>query len=728
MLSLQFSKVFSEESPKCPTPPESLEALDPKSLDFITSLVGPVKKEACNKSIFSDITDPKFIVNHNKLRCSEIDTCIGESHSEAVIKDASELLKENLPKAVLLGVIDLEVQAKLKYNIILKRFEKSNDKKICPSEEIETSCERDIRNALSSVSASFIDYPALTVAPALEESTEDYFSKIFFSANSYKNRSMTEEELLKGCGDKINFTKICKARDLRLKVISDCEKNPQSKGCLDQEQNALASLLNSQKDRKDIFLAMEQQLCKDSRLVHDSTTPYTLGSIIPKSGLGVKLNSLAPGKLSIGPSSAVSGPGLKLKLDTNVDSMKVKKTTPAEDPAESSPSYSLGSMISKSRPSIGLKADALPLETLSSHSSSPDSGLKLKLDTNIPMVSSEQGPDDIGSRFTDTARFDEPVGVSDAPLGNAPGEVGESLSSAGPSYIPHNSTMDNISSIGPAASPINSNPSFNPADNEEDRVEVRGSKKRAPTATASADSKEEKNQEQIAALENRISELQAQVTEMEENNKENAVDAKIDVKKEELKDKLAALKKEMIRVEKIQEDARSRARIENQNVALPFAKSPPEAPTKAAVNNPSSGSSFVQPPSASAISSNSPVIGKPNITLYSGTGKDVVMTEIESEEYLHLDGSPTSDDIKKKLLENNATSAIVDGVELVTADVDKQGNIVGLNRVKIARKKERGVASVPADLKILDEQDQNKSKPVRYEELQNTFNVNKMTK
>jgi hypothetical protein len=276
-LSLQLTFAHGADPADCQGRFFSLTPFDYNKETEFAKLASSIKKiGVCDdQQIFFKKEMARDSVNHDMKRCEAVKICSSEK-DEAKLKtineDAAAQVKETIPKAVLLAVIDNEIQSNLEYNSMVTAFEKKYDDKICPAEEISPACSEDIRKVLSSVDGSFVGYFNFQNGPDSDDPIDEFFAKEFFAESSFskikrKDRKSKMEELAKTCEKRISFSKICKIRDERLKTIADCEKNPESKNCLYQEQNALSSLLNSQKDRPEFFLAMEKQLCTSTRIV-----------------------------------------------------------------------------------------------------------------------------------------------------------------------------------------------------------------------------------------------------------------------------------------------------------------------------------------------------------------------------------------------------------------------------------------------------------------------------
>lgn len=248
----------------------------PGSLDIIgnlqSSFIFGVQKAAsisgCSDfGILSDIRKPKFKADHDELKCAQIDMCIGGQPLFAQTSEAKDTLKKMLPKAALLGVFADEVKDNFEYNVLLNRYETEHKENICGEEKVEPKCEKSIRDALTSVTYSFIDFAELNKFQTTDESLESFVEKTFFKANKLKNKKITKEELKKSCSQKMSLNNICKKRNERLDQIKKCEKKSDAKDCLRNEQKALASLLNDYKGNEKLFLAMEKELCLPSRMV-----------------------------------------------------------------------------------------------------------------------------------------------------------------------------------------------------------------------------------------------------------------------------------------------------------------------------------------------------------------------------------------------------------------------------------------------------------------------------
>lgn len=240
----------------------------PPSGDVLGSSAAPITKVmvtmACDEVL--DSSDPAL---HDQYRCDQVDLCLGDTKNSSAEADAKAILKANIPKAALINALVDEVNANAEYNILLNNYELKNKKIICADKKIEKSCENNIREALNLVSGSFSDFPNLDRGPDTDILSKFALKKLYPQHNPVAKKM--KDELKKDCdAKKINFDRVCSNSTKRIAEISACEKGINSKGCLDKEQKALASLLSSYKNNKDSFLALEKQLCLPKRLVQSA--------------------------------------------------------------------------------------------------------------------------------------------------------------------------------------------------------------------------------------------------------------------------------------------------------------------------------------------------------------------------------------------------------------------------------------------------------------------------
>ncbi|MFA6235866.1 MAG: hypothetical protein WC635_00955 [Bacteriovorax sp.] len=309
----------------CPVDEKSLQVS--KDQKTIEELRDALAETACNDSaIFSKSTDLNFIIDHNKTRCEAVDICLAGVPKNDAIIDATEILKDTIPNAILLAAISDEVKNNFAFNRSLNRFEELNNTSVCPEEKIEEKCESDIRHALNSASGSFIDLPKLESGPIASEPLSVFFSKTLLSRKGKVKQS--KDELAANCGKKVSFKRICEKSLERSKAVEECEKKKQ-KGCLDNEQSALASLLNNRKENKDLFLALEKQLCTASRIVPESVSRLTLGSSRPGTFNSMTMSSVN-GSISRAPAGE--------KERSSAGSVKVNSDDESDEEDDGTPS------------------------------------------------------------------------------------------------------------------------------------------------------------------------------------------------------------------------------------------------------------------------------------------------------------------------------------------------------------------------------------------------------
>jgi hypothetical protein len=739
LISLQLPLAFAEESPKCPVPAESLDPLDSKNSKSFEVLEVQVRNSACdNETIFNKVSDPKFIVNHNRLHCNEIELCLGKSNDAEANQAATELMKENLPKAVLLGVLDQEIQKKLKYNVLLKRFEESHHQKVCPSEKVETNCEKDIRRAFASVSGTFIGYPGLDLGPTSSETTENYFAKKFLKSNDFKKISKSKEELSRGCAEKISFTNICNLRDARLKTISDCENNPQSKGCLDNEQKALASLLDSQKNNRPVFLAMEKQLCTSTRLVQDSPTQSTLLVSMPGIGPIGTFGRIQGFNQHLGLRTDAKPPGLRLDANSLlVPGASMGARVPASDkPVETAEDDNKG----------GQKPDA---------SGVIGTGV-LKVDIARAPASNESAREEIKAfSANDTSTLSDTFSKS---LSESIGNTNKAVANNIPNTTANNNWNADLSTR------------FNALNEEENKKKL--ADKLAEETTVVNPSDKKKKEDEVSALTAQINGLKTKLEEMNQNvedlkSKKEAVGEdkdKIDkdsLEREksilDLKKKLAELEADKKKVQadsiaKSQEDDKARTRAEarassNANAAV-FANHSVDSEQsdigkrerdKAANSSNQASVSFSEsrapasvgtPQSASAVSA---------IVLHSVGSQAtpdsavVYMTDVEMQKYpFRLNDNATPKDIEKMILGNNGASIILGNSEQIipivingVVQLDEKGHVkykkIKISLVKNERERKQSIAREISSIADLKREDQKKRELIRYQEMKNVI-------
>ncbi|MBC7539478.1 MAG: hypothetical protein H7281_11705 [Bacteriovorax sp.] len=733
LISLQLPNARAIEPQKCPVPAESLDPLDSKNSKSIEVLEAQVRISACNnENVFYKMNSPQIKINHNKLHCSEIELCLGDNKNEDVVREATESLNENLPKAVLLGVLDREIKDKIKYNVQIKLFEESHHQKVCPAEKIELSCEKDVRSAISSVSGSFIGYPGLDSGPDSNESIESFLSKKLLSGKDIKKITKSKEELSRSCSsEKINFTKICKLRDARLKEISDCEKNPQSKGCLDLEQNAMASLLDSQKNNKPaVFLAMEKQLCVSTRLVQDSPTqltktpPTILGGLKNNgSHFGLRLNS----RMALMPPKQNEDAKEDSKIETKADSIayingpKTQRDHEGDDNTGNAPD---------ARGVIGTEA--------------------LTFDVSRAPASNEKETEDIkGFNTKDNSTLSESFSKS---LSDSINTSNKTLTNS----IPNTNTTNNWNTDLTSR--------FNTITEEDSKKKARDAIAEDSSVNA-ADKK--KKEAELSALTAQINGMKTKLEEMNQNvddlkgKKDTANVDKTDKDSLEREKSILDLKKKLADLEadkkkmqaealaKTQEEEKARARDEAVRVAIKASSSiiakrsdteqsdiSKRENEKSGNNNQSSGS-FSESRLPASVSSSQAASTGAGIVLHSaGTqatpeSSVVYMTAGEFQKYpYHLNDNASSGEIEKMLIVNKGASIILGNSEQIipvvlngVIQLDENGHVkfkkVKISLVKNERERKQSVAREISSIADLKREDQKMRELIRYQEMKN---------
>lgn len=315
-LSLHLAPAaWAQAVPECPVDDKSLEVIDPKESKSIELLKAGVMRSACNAdAIFSEVDDPKFSINHNRLRCAEVDMCMGETEESVAVDDASAILKEAIPKAALLNLIAEQLGNNFEYNILLNRVEDSKKSILCPVEKIEPECDKKIQGAVAAVGRKFLIQEQLI------------------------RKSIAEIEPMAVCSVRTTLNQICRSSERRVKEIAECETNNE-KGCLAKEQKALAHLLNDHKQNKALYLSLEKQLCTTARLVPDGASQLSIFNKTPALG-GLNLGTYSLGmksrtglNIEKAFSQGLRAPAsedMEAKTDSKTSSAAEKSTSPSD--------------------------------------------------------------------------------------------------------------------------------------------------------------------------------------------------------------------------------------------------------------------------------------------------------------------------------------------------------------------------------------------------------------
>lgn len=313
-LSLHLAPAaWAQAAPKCPIDDKSLEVIDPKESKSIELLKAGVMRSVCNAdAIFSEVDDPNFSFNHNRLRCAEVEMCMGETEESEAVGDAGAILKEAIPKAALLNLIAEQLGDNFEYNILLNRIENSKKTILCPVEKIEPECDKKIQSAVAAVGRNFLIQEQLS------------------------RRSITETAPVAICSARITLNQICRLSERRVKTISDCETNNEL-GCLGNEQIALAHLLNDYKQNKSLYLSLEKQLCTTARLVPDGASQLSIFNKSPALG-GLNLGTYSlrmKTRKGLGLDKSL---GQGLRAPASLDETKADSKTPTTTEKSGSPS------------------------------------------------------------------------------------------------------------------------------------------------------------------------------------------------------------------------------------------------------------------------------------------------------------------------------------------------------------------------------------------------------
>jgi hypothetical protein len=221
----------------------------------------------CNDSnLFGDAFDPTINYVHNKIRCDEVNLCSSKLKDKD-LKEAENIIQDNIFRAVYVGVLTKEIAANRDYNIALNSYEEKNKVKVCDDEPIDFDCDHKLRQTLVTVVDSLIDYPEFDRAPASGDDLQSFVPKKFFSRKDSKVPERKLEDLKKDCSKKLSLKNVCELSKARLEKVNKCDKSSVGINCFEDEQRAWASITNDFKsNNRDIFLAIERQLCQSNRL------------------------------------------------------------------------------------------------------------------------------------------------------------------------------------------------------------------------------------------------------------------------------------------------------------------------------------------------------------------------------------------------------------------------------------------------------------------------------
>lgn len=721
----------SESSVECGNK-KSLEVMAAKDTLSIEMLKESVQRSACDEdSVFSDINDQKFIINHDRLRCEAVNVCLGTIQNAKTFNEASEIIKGNISKAALLGIVAEEVNRNLEYNISLNHFEETNKISVCPDEKIEDKCENDIRKAIASVAGSFSDFPGLDREPLSSEILSEFFAEKFFSKNqfAYKTKSQFKykykfkKELSGSCRQKISFNKICQLSKIRLDKISKCEDKNLS-GCLDKEQKTLASLLNIHKKNKDFFLSLEKQLCSSTRIVSESASKLSRLSLAstysttkkPLSGIKIKDSNQSTGLKANG--QKVSG--LRAPASEQTD----KEITESAGP--NSPS----------------KADLVRVEAL-------------KVDVAV-------------SRVADSVNeSDEIKGFANSDDSSLSDQFSDSFNK-----ITQDDRKESTSNINNSLNSDFSN-RFN-AITQEEQNKAEAEKKLQEleeNSNLSTDDKLKKNEmdalvAQIDSLKAKIEDMNANVDDLKSKKVSVAEDKEKSEKEALEREKsIADLKKQLAELEadkkkkladsiaKAQLDERSRSVQDAYKMSIPTPAFPNrDNDTTNAIkrerDHEVSSNALNQVSGSFAESRTSANLGTSQISQASGSSRLVLrsegfkatadssvvyMTDGELQKYpYHLNNDASSTDIEKMIIGNNGASIILGNTEQIIpitenglVMLDENGKIkykrIKISIVKNENERKQNIAREISSVADLQRAEQRKRDLIRYQEMKDAF-------
>ncbi len=239
---------------------------DPLQRAFTSDLSSILCKD---ESLYSNAFEFGANYQHDRSRCDEISFCSSTVKNEDV-KDAEILVSQNIPTVVLLSTLTKAIEENREYNVALYQYEQKHKSKLCTDEAIDFDCDHKVRLALAAVPDSLIDFPEFDRAPTSADKLLSFIPNKFFSKESVMVKS--EEELKKDCSKKFSLQKVCtKARE-RIKIVKECDRGTVGKNCFEEEQRAWASLTNDfRNNNKDLYLAIEKQLCLPQRAVKSTS-------------------------------------------------------------------------------------------------------------------------------------------------------------------------------------------------------------------------------------------------------------------------------------------------------------------------------------------------------------------------------------------------------------------------------------------------------------------------
>lgn len=704
-LSLHLAPAaWAQAVPECPVDDKSLEVIDPKESKSIELLKAGVMRSACNAdAIFSEVDDPKFSINHNRLRCAEVDMCMGETEESVAVGDASAILKEAIPKAALLNLIAEQLGNNFEYNILLNRIENSKKAILCPVEKIEPECDKKIQGAVAAVGRQFLIQEQLI------------------------RKSIAETEPMAFCSARVTLNQICRLSERRVRDISDCESNNE-KGCLGNEQIALAHLLNDHKQNKALYLSLEKQLCTTARIVQDGTSQ--LPSFIKTSALGgfnlgnyslrMKKNSTgldldkayAPGlrapaseeteakvdtKTSTAPSDAdlIRNGNLNFDMPKHEDKEEIKSFEKVDG-------YKLSEQFSNSFNEVAQKEDNQVINKNASANTAWNSDFSNRFNSITEEEKKKKEKDEEDKiKFQERAKLEEQL---------------DSNSSEKKKNEEMNALIAQINGLKAKIETMNAS------------VDELKSKK-----STSVDGKDKVDKEALER-EKAILDLKKKLTELEDDKKKreqaNLAKAARDLEDERNRSKEEVRKKSQVTQaanysnrgsDKIDEVKREQEKAKSafNQTAASFAESRVGAAVAGA--------------SASSSTASSGLILKTTGTRATAESAVVYMTAGELQKYpFHLNANASSVEIEKMILGNNGASIILGNNEQIipvtengVVQLDELGKVkykrIKISLVKNERERKQSIAREISSVADLKREEQRKRDLIRYQEMKNAL-------
>lgn len=696
-LALQLIRpVYGQVPLACPVDESSLSIFDSS---YFEKLSTSVLMSVCNEqSVYSDVKNTDVNFEHNRLRCGEVEICHAGVTDEAELKNAEEILKETIPNAALISLLREEIGKSIEYNILGNRFDEIKKPSFCASEKIDFDCDASLRKAINSVG-------------------RDYFM-------SSQDLGTPQLKVEKGgtvtCSSKLSLSKICKMSQERVKSIAECEKN-KSKGCLDKEQKALATLVNSHRDNKSLFLEIEKQLCTPSRMVQSASQ---LGLNAESGVLGFK----AQGHYGF---STVPGFGLNAPLvsrfrflDENAN-LNFSGSEKSESEASSGPSDA-----------EVIRAGAL------------------KVEVNAPRPSEPEVIKDFESR--DGSKLSEQFS-----------ESFNKITQKDNSTINTNDVTANGTWTNEFSNRFNSI-----AEEQKRKKEEEEEKKRVELSVQGESSKEsledKKKKDEMSALVAQINSLKEKLDDMNANveslkskkGHSNGDQEKLDKDALEREKSVLDLKKKLAELEaykkkmqaesiaKAAEDEKSRIKEEARKVSVStiapsfsnreFDKAEPrkvDYDASASSFNQSGSFSASRGPASVGSSPGASTAGTSTLVLKSAGAQAssesaiVYMTAVELQKYpYHLNDNASSGEIEKMILGNNGATIILGNSEQIipitekgVVQLDKDGRVkykrVKISLVKNERERKQNIAREISSVADLKREDQRKRDLIRYQEM-----------